>query len=862
LADSLSGGLRQDLSLALENSGIFNQMFADGDILPSAVSPNTGPRWQTIKDFYDLAQRPSNTVNLDTVTPGPGAPAPVISEIRLLFKIYPNKDTNTWHMRVNVAAGLANPYTIPLQTAGLHLAFDRVGQDPNNSGSYYNFGTSGNQNWGSWWVWVLDGNSYQMENLFANPDVPTYEESLTIAPFRIASFPIIHRASTNNPPSSPWTLNGSDTAFTIPATVWQPGEIKYFAIDNRNQIVTNSSNQTVTLSEIQLAPRDTHYFSYDTAVPLPDEINEDGEPREYTAWLQHHPNQSNWGGARNPIGFAVSLYRPVESPLNTATPRPLTRADITSLGSSFPTRPENALEPDLEGGITAGVVNLQMRLPFLENENDRFVYEARPYAFRPYADNNIRAQFQRPAPMQTSSSVFWSFFPYTGTRYNVHTNFTSGFIGNSWSWGGRYHGQDNTSWPRFTPFDWPRQRSQGEPPLLSLGELQHIDLTANDDALSIGFQPGAAVGNSYHPPLLQRNLSLQQRVATAYNPNRTMRFFDISYLLNSALFDRYFFSSYPGGSLQENLPNRRFGIIDRNGFLNPRPGELAGTSSARSLLVEGSFNVNSTNPESWAAVLASTIRIPVDPDGLTQGTAFARSINQLEGADRAHLGTSEDSYSGYRRLTDAEIRRLAWEMVRQVRQRGPFLSLAQFVNRTLISADASGTGNLDPLRPPANMGLAGPLQTAINAAGINRMPGVPNQFVQAMNGLNNEFWPDYQRDFPALQASSSNNPPPHGSRLTGIPGYLTQADVLQIIAPVINARSDTFRIRAYGETTAPDGTPLARTWCEAIVQRRPDYVNPDENPAGTAVFNLSTINSAFGRKFEIIEFRWLTENEI
>ena len=60
----------------------------------------------------------------------------------------------------------------------------------------------------------------------------------------------------------------------------------------------------------------------------------------------------------------------------------------------------------------------------------------------------------------------------------------------------------------------------------------------------------------------------------------------------------------------------------------------------------------------------------------------------------------------------------------------------------------------------------------------------------------------------------------------GTPGWILQSDVLRPIAPILNARSDTFLIRAYGEHDTHTGKP-ARALCEAVVQRVPDYVHPD-----------------------------------
>jgi hypothetical protein len=66
---------------------------------------------------------------------------------------------------------------------------------------------------------------------------------------------------------------------------------------------------------------------------------------------------------------------------------------------------------------------------------------------------------------------------------------------------------------------------------------------------------------------------------------------------------------------------------------------------------------------------------------------------------------------------------------------------------------------------------------------------------------------------------------------------------------------------------------IARAWCEAIVQRLPEYIDP-ANASDVAATTLSatgafTINNSlrplnrqFGRKFQIESFRWLNGSEI
>ena len=130
-----------------------------------------------------------------------------------------------------------------------------------------------------------------------------------------------------------------------------------------------------------------------------------------------------------------------------------------------------------------------------------------------------------------------------------------------------------------------------------------------------------------------------------------------------------------------------------------------------------------------------------------------------------------------------------------------------------------------------------------------------------------------------------------------MPGWLSQADVLTPLAPVINARSDTFRVRAYGDA-GPD-YPDIKVWCEAIVQRVPEYVEDESDPPharpmepyqdsngngkhdtdepfsdydadGSHSFNddygdlqlQHPDNERFGRCFRIVRFRWLSADEV
>lgn len=85
---------------------------------------------------------------------------------------------------------------------------------------------------------------------------------------------------------------------------------------------------------------------------------------------------------------------------------------------------------------------------------------------------------------------------------------------------------------------------------------------------------------------------------------------------------------------------------------------------------------------------------------------------------------------------------------------------------------------------------------------------------------------------------------------TGTPGG---AEIAAALQPMLAVRSDTFRIRAYGEAVNPaseSGAPQveARAFCEAIVQRVPELLDP--------------ARPEFGRRFVVTYFRWLGSDDI
>lgn len=159
--------------------------------------------------------------------------------------------------------------------------------------------------------------------------------------------------------------------------------------------------------------------------------------------------------------------------------------------------------------------------------------------------------------------------------------------------------------------------------------------------------------------------------------NASISFFpgyDVSYIYNTVLWDDFLLTPDSNRRLlwRDNTPVRDF------------------NTSAENLQISGAFNVNSTSVSAWAALLASMLDVEISNQtgevegGSSERILFSRFLNPVTGAFSPDSGDDfEDAsaYSGFRRLSLDVIQALAESIVEQVKLRGPFLSLADFVNR-------------------------------------------------------------------------------------------------------------------------------------------------------------------------------------
>lgn len=414
-------------------------------------------------------------------------------------------------------------------------------------------------------------------------------------------------------------------------------------------------------------------------------------------------------------------------------------------------------------------------------------------------------------------------------------------------------------------------------PLSSLGELTNWDLRYENPIPPFAFN---LIGNSDASPLIGAG-SVVGTYSDAVNLQH-----DDSYCANHLLFDDWIFSSIApdpttfgagGKSLQKTFTDFVSGVspLGNNAY---RPltqdaalaaasvanantlfnNHVAKTDSWRSIAsrleVEGLFNVNSTSVKAWRALIghARNQKVPFIKD---TGNAWSVEVSDKSDYAFSRFSIAGDAeaktravatfpeateFSGYRILDEEMLDALATQIVRQVRQRGPFLSLSEFINRQLSSG---------------NLALAGTIQAALDEIAKTTRTN-PYSNILSVNNRPSAASPasagDAEYQFPNAAV---------GQTSYGLPGWTRQADILRPLAPILTARDDTFTIRAYGDARDKTGRITARATCEAVVRRIRDYVDPTDL-AEITTLPTRPVNVSFGRRFQLVSMRWLNPSEI
>lgn len=427
----------------------------------------------------------------------------------------------------------------------------------------------------------------------------------------------------------------------------------------------------------------------------------------------------------------------------------------------------------------------------------------------------------------------------------------------------------------------------------------------NTSAYTAGV-PGVGVGNSFASPMIPGDqiyayhdfsrLTPQSKAPGSQNPpsgdsnsKAFSDYWDHALLVNDGLWDSWFTSSMVDAQRPTQASARDKDKVIREFYTQGEPlpypyytpatgkktaaevittltGDDGYKHVAAYLANEYSFNVNSTSVTAWRALFSRLednkiayrdrnggLQTLQAPTGQAAVSRFMTAPAAVETTD-IHNGDNVPGigrmWTGVRFLSSKQLDKLAEECVKQVKLRGPFLNMSDFINRRLSSD---------------KLGLRGAIQAAIDydddnpdSSSINyRYKGSEDMISNA----NHNF-----ADYPFEEAAN-------GSRFTGAPGYVVQSDILRPLSNSLTVRDDTFVIRAYGQAVDTNGNVMARAWCEATVQRTAAYLDPSNAPetpvttldsTGNPSPNtaLSETNQRFGRKFEITSFRWLNPTEI
>ncbi|MET3872586.1 hypothetical protein J3R74_002456 [Puniceicoccus vermicola] len=817
LVDTRNGGFKKDLTFAFEDNSVYEmefgtaadgpeRFFVDGLENGQTGSP-TGPNWDILKDYYNLYNT-ATTGTFETIVPTPGLDTdlrngfnpyegnskgddeyqqnnpvhPILSRIQFIFSLRTesNDDGNyDVYLDVNPIFGLYNPYNIEISNRVYAIYF-------------YLKPTV---------TLTVGGNSYTKS--FKDFD---------IVDDKLDNY-MIFILNTQKADSS-----GDNT------TSFLPGETRLFMPKDRTDWITGW--QKTNWLRNTLSPNGALSLKLNIEASKGEQIQvtkiDIGERMFLNLREGKDKNSGMWKDAKSTSPYFKSIQR---------------IGNLWQKGSNLsPATLNNPMGNQAAENLVGGF-DLASWVYNLQTTRD-------PYGLRNGIDSNLR-------PLVGSSdwdgftsgqgNTTMSGFAAQGDRGLESSISLPQTVNNarySVRWGNSI---GTTGAGNVILFDIPRE------PLLSLGALQHANLSRyNHD-------PSYIAGNSYADPRIPMGMSVNED----YDGQSGLDIYDLPYLVNEKLWDSYFFSSIDPGltknQLTETVDEQSYGnkrylftksgqeILDE-GIFNGAKTQLEDYHAwASQLMINGSFNVNSTSVEAWTAILSAMHDqdLPVyDPNtGIPTSesteTFFTRLNLHYGSAFKTNDSTTNDNFwRGYHELSATQIQDLANEIVSQIQaRRRPFGSMANFVNRSLQDT-VSGTDDEQ---------LSGILQQSLDQT------------------VNANISASLSDTFSGTQGPSPFVTTVHGSQSAGMTGHLLQGDILQALAPILTARSDTFVIRAYGDSRNPiTSSILSQAYCEAVVQRVAEPVEGTPNSSA----DRNDPPGQFGRKFRIVDFRWITPEAI
>ncbi|MBC2602735.1 hypothetical protein [Puniceicoccus vermicola] len=824
LADTVRGGLKKDLTAGLRpgaadgpSGSIFGPQLDDA---PTLRDPG-GPAWSQLESWVQASYATGNSLPVRASTDTSVGFFPVLAGFQnYLFPTF-NPD-GTVDMHMSPAVVLWNPYDRPLELTDYVIRAGRSSSLTLNAGlvdlaDFFN----------NWYLRLQSGEDGDGDPVYEY--LPGSGESGSFSPTRY---------------EMRFTPEREPLVFRIPGVVLAPGESKVFSPDAGHEAYAFEGDPGSNDLVEGFRPGWSFYFP--TGRTLNTDTDSGSQYRHYLTSIEQSRIQSiqlrRETSDEGEEVLADVLYLNYRFPGAIGAPAAEMRAK-----PSIPLAPAEAIGPRVLRTYVENDTDrpLVARVKWLGNHNPRAsTMGADPLHFHTFSGSDL---VRNPSVISMlESNADWQLIhERTDSRVPVGLS-DFGVVENAVLFESSPGFDRLYSVGQLMQAPLYRWNPPGTVPTDTIDRLR----LRNDHARFDNLIPAYAVGNSVADPRIPLDSSFVEW--ESFPPASAGSFvdfqglhYDYSYLLNESLWDAYFFSTLPvtGTIVPAN------GRLVSSGVGN---GAIIGGyyTSASELMIDGSFNVNSTSEEAWIALLSSFFGSDVelqsgvtDPAGGSPGVPVLRTEIPVGSAvDGAYSVEDEDAYDGYRKLSRDEIANLATAIVDEIELRGPFPSLAGFVNRQLDPGLGQGPQ------------LKGALAAAIDAAGIN----------DGLQDISVEAEPS---GFAGFIAAAER-----GWRTEGIPGWLTQADLFARLGSVLSARSDTFRIRGMGVANKDLTEENAvKMWGELIVQRVPDFVDSanipetpwDGNEAMVrGIPALNEVNEQFGRAYRVVGFRWLEEGEL
>jgi hypothetical protein len=884
LSDTYAGGLRKDLTRTLENAAVGP---ASGALLWNSSSADTTfiPTWGHLRSFYSQTSAGGIiTPHLPTYSSGSGGEtgiSPIITYAGLGFR-YAAAHTPAANGQINFniypLVVLWNPYTATLAGRDYEVGIGHLGS---NARVKLEVKTSGSATPEVWAIKEIRdlryaGNVVATENSATGQAVQYFRFKVS-CPDLLPGESLVFTLDQDNPPDT-------DVLYSAGNNILKPGMNHYRYVSLQNATFATAAEAA---ADFRFAPASGSSVKSGVNAELSVYLG-DGTAPPVTATGFWDPTQNHWFQSIQRIDYQgitpayTNFSDPEAMRVSSIVDDPALKMVIlctfSGTGKSWTFNDTNGTNIPRYRWIAQA--NVRAPAMFRSRFDPSFVV---PYYSRISTIANLWPTWY----LQNTSDP-----EHTSSGYNHDVDIGAGTAPDKFIKATLFEVRDSAA------------------PLLSIGQFQHANLSL------AGSYPTYAVGNSIADFRL-RNTKWIDEAGVINTSNQVAakqpRYSDISWLLNRTLWDKYFLSTVPAtGTVPNTLANAR---LIRHDTANDNELRADADTPAAKLLLAGGFNINSTSEQAWRAVLGGINQLGFDPQsGTTSPTALGVALSRFtKPTDGTNLPTNvslnasynggespfayyngndmKSLWQGYRVLTPNEIAQLARNIVAEIRTRGPFVSLGDFINRRLIDntafVDAAVPYEVKSTLTATQTAqflatMKGTLQAAIDAT-PRSVTTTPTAY--AINDNHpTSYWLN-TRTVPTLvpgtqtyysqplargdltPGTAAANKTPQRNTAAFAPKYLTQADILSNIGASLSARSDTFTIRTYGETVNPATQEIdGRAWCEAVVQRLPEYVEPSSGSAGNApadaVTALSDTNKKYGRKFQIISFRWLSPNDI